>query len=126
MIGKLLTMQQLADQLSVSQRHIRNLMKDGAIVGINVGTVGRPSWRFGQVDIEAFLQRRRMVRPAQKPLRSSSKGALSPMIEVIDFHQRYRDNLAAKAEVRAKAKVKTEADQARRHSKRRSAKPDAP
>lgn len=120
MTGKLLTMQQLADQLSVSQRHIRNLMKDGAIVGIDLGTAGRPSWRFEQGEIEAFLQRRRVARPVPKPLRRLSTGAVFPLIEVIDFHQRYRDNLAAKAEARAKARATKEADRASRRPKRRS------
>ncbi|KRE13452.1 hypothetical protein ASE63_18440 [Bosea sp. Root381] len=124
MTGKLLTMGQLAEHLSVSQRHIRNLMKEGAIVGINVGTHGRPSWRFDQQEVQAFLQRRRIIAPQPKPLRSSVKAAPPFEFEVIDFHQRHLDTLSAKAAAREKAKAQKEADRARRRPKRRAPEPE--
>ncbi|MGC0238299.1 helix-turn-helix domain-containing protein [Arthrobacter sp. SD76] len=52
---RFLTLQQVADELSVGQPTIRELLRLGELRGIQVG--GRGVWRIERKEIEAFIQR---------------------------------------------------------------------
>lgn len=52
---RFVTLQQVADELSVGQPTIRELLRSGELRGIQVG--GRGVWRIERKEIEAFIQR---------------------------------------------------------------------
>lgn len=56
----LMTLAEVAAVLKVSPRHVRNLMTAGDLVGINIGTGKKSIWRFESVDLDRFIERRRM------------------------------------------------------------------
>lgn len=94
---KLLSIDQVAEYLAVTAKHIRNLMKLGALTAVDVGVGGKRIWRFEVKEVQAFIERRRVISPEAKALRPARKTKSWAGIEVIDFGQRYRDGLAAKA-----------------------------
>jgi excisionase family DNA binding protein len=80
-----------AAQLGVSERQLRELIRDGKIPFVNVGAATRPAYRLRPVDIEAFILQRTTI--CQKS--EVSTNAAAPAIgfttsksEVIDFAAR--------------------------------------
>lgn len=55
----LLTIEQVADQLQVSTRTVRRIMKTDALKGFMVGK----RWRFTQSEVEAYLRRQQEKKP---------------------------------------------------------------
>ena len=53
---QLKTVQQVAERLQVHEETIRRWLRDGELVGINLG--GKSGWRIREREIEAFLERR--------------------------------------------------------------------
>lgn len=51
---RFLTIEQVAEELSVSTAQIRALLKSGDVRGIQVG--GRGVWRIGTSDVEAYIE----------------------------------------------------------------------
>jgi excisionase family DNA binding protein len=77
--------------LGVSERQLRDLIRDGKIPFVNVGLAERPAYRLRPVDIEAFIVQRTTI--CQKS--EASTNAAAPAIgsttsksEVIDFAAR--------------------------------------
>jgi len=62
----LLTVKQVAEQLSVSDSTIYALAENRMLVGCKIG-VGRGTWRFHQSDVEAYLQASKTDQPEQAP-----------------------------------------------------------
>jgi excisionase family DNA binding protein len=56
MQDQLKTVQQVAERLQVHQETVRKWLRDGELVGINLG--GKSGWRIREREIEAFLERR--------------------------------------------------------------------
>ncbi|WP_307433132.1 helix-turn-helix domain-containing protein [Pseudarthrobacter defluvii] len=52
---RFVSLQQVADELSVGQPTIRELLRSGELRGIQVG--GRGVWRIERKEIEAYIQR---------------------------------------------------------------------
>ncbi|MSR55803.1 MAG: DNA-binding protein [Gemmataceae bacterium] len=62
-----LTVQTVADQLTVKQQAILDWIRTGQLVAVNVGRgTERPRWRIASTDLDAFLAGRRAT-PAVKP-----------------------------------------------------------
>ncbi|WP_127187577.1 helix-turn-helix domain-containing protein [Arsenicitalea aurantiaca] len=87
-IEKLLTPAEVADMLSLSERHLRSLTAEGSIAAINISLLGaRPRYRYEPSEVEDFKSRRKVVlqevfptsRPASRgfSLRGASTGASS-------------------------------------------------
>lgn len=53
---QLLTVQQVAERLQVHQETIRKWLREGELVGINLG--GKSGWRIRDEEVEVFLRRR--------------------------------------------------------------------
>lgn len=57
MIARMLTARELADLLRLDEKTVRRRTRRGEIPAVNVGTENRPSWRYDQRRIEAWLKR---------------------------------------------------------------------
>ncbi|HUE72008.1 MAG TPA: helix-turn-helix domain-containing protein [Pirellulaceae bacterium] len=71
MSKKHFTTGQAAEEISVTDEKIRDLIKAGEIAAIDVSlhAGGKPRWRIAASDLEAFLLRRRTQPPATAPKR---------------------------------------------------------
>lgn len=56
----LMTLDEVASVLRVSHRHVRNLMANGDLVGINIGAGKKSIWRFKPAELDRFIEHRRM------------------------------------------------------------------
>jgi len=66
----LIHMTQAAEELGICERQLRKLIRSGDVAAINIGTGGRPSWRFSPADLDNFKSRQ------DQPRRSSPKPRL--------------------------------------------------
>lgn len=60
---KMLTTEQVADQLSVKVETVRDWLRRGLLVGYKIG--GAKDWRVKPSDLNAFLEKRRNIREEQ-------------------------------------------------------------
>jgi len=74
MDDQLKTVQQVAERLQVHQETVRKWLRDGELVGINLG--GKSGWRIRVSEVEAFLERRAEL--SKNPAESDPGGAGSP------------------------------------------------
>lgn len=55
-MGELLSVDDVADRLGVTEQTVRKLIRSGDLVAINIGTgAKRGVWRLHPEDVEAFL-----------------------------------------------------------------------
>ena len=54
MAGKLLTVKDVAEQLRVTERTVREWLRNGRIVGRNLG--GQAGWRVRSEDLDRFIE----------------------------------------------------------------------
>lgn len=61
-LDRLFTLEEVAAALGFSRVHVRRLIKAGKLVGINLNLDdgSRPTWRFRQSDVDAFLNARQV------------------------------------------------------------------
>lgn len=59
MVEKLLTIKEVSDRLSAPPSSVRDLVRVGKLVAINLGTGKRKSLRFEPHELEAFIERSR-------------------------------------------------------------------
>ncbi len=64
-MGRLLTVDQVAERLQVNEQTIRRWLREGELTGVPFG--GRTGWRIGEEDLQAFLERRRMAESGEEP-----------------------------------------------------------
>jgi excisionase family DNA binding protein len=62
--NRLYTVGELAEYFRVDPESIRRWLRDGRLIGINLGR--RSGWRIRQADLEAFVEARR-TRPGETP-----------------------------------------------------------
>lgn len=87
----LLSMAAAATQLGVSERQLRELIRDGKIPFVNVGLAERPAYRLRPVDIEAFIiQRTTVCQKSEASISAAAPatGSTTSKFEVIDFVER--------------------------------------
>jgi excisionase family DNA binding protein len=89
----LLTPEQAASELGISDRQLRDLSSDGAIPFINVGRGNRPARRYEPSDIEAFKAERRRSScqstnaPARKRTATTSSSRVLDIQEILAARQ---------------------------------------
>lgn len=81
----LMTLDEVAAMLKVSPRHIRNLMANGDLAGINIGTGNKSVWRFEPVELGPFIERRRMFNGNLPVPATVKRRRATPISPVIDF-----------------------------------------
>ncbi|PWB84374.1 MAG: DNA-binding protein [Methylocystaceae bacterium] len=78
-------------ELGVSERQLRDLIRDGKIPFVNVGLAGRPAYRLRPVDIEAFIiQRTGICQKSEVSTNAAAPaiGSTTSKSEVVDFAAR--------------------------------------
>ena len=53
-----LTVQQVADKLQLDDSHVRDLIEEGEIHAVNIGTTVRKHWRVPRAELDRFVERR--------------------------------------------------------------------
>ncbi|WP_414684831.1 helix-turn-helix domain-containing protein [Methylosinus sp.] len=97
--GALVSAAQAAGRLGVSERQLRELIRDGKLPYVNVGLGVRPAYRLRPADLEAFILQRTAI--CQKLEASTSGGApangsTTSKSEVIDFAARRAQRISAR------------------------------
>ncbi|WP_414645050.1 helix-turn-helix domain-containing protein [Bosea sp. (in: a-proteobacteria)] len=96
-----MTMQEVADFLNVSPRHVRNLMKAGELSGVNIGIGDRVTWRFDPAEISDFMERRRQDLAPDRTVRRERRRSGSGGYPVIDFAALHVEKQSARAREKA-------------------------
>lgn len=86
-ILNLLTPEQAAEALSISERHLLYLTKDGEIPFVNVGRGQRTIRRYDPADIQAFIESRKVTEVPREATVSvrTSKRQKAELYKPIDF-----------------------------------------
>jgi len=87
----LLSVAAAAARLCVSERQVRDLIRDGKLPYVNVGLGTQPAYRLRPADLEAFILQRTAI--CQKSEASTNapapaNGSMTSKSEVIDFAAR--------------------------------------
>lgn len=56
-MNTVLTVEQVAKELQVSERTVYQYIKDGRLKATNIGTAKRGTWRINREDLDKFLGR---------------------------------------------------------------------
>jgi excisionase family DNA binding protein len=59
--GKMLTVKQVAEQMSVDDKTVRNWIQRGELMAVNIGRI-RPEYRIRPSDLENFIANRETKR----------------------------------------------------------------
>lgn len=54
----MLTVEEVAEQLSVDDQHVRNMIDEGSLDAINIGTGQRKFWRIPAAALDRLLKQR--------------------------------------------------------------------
>lgn len=98
----LLTLEQAAAVLSISTRHLLYFTEDGEIPFINIGRGQRTIRRYDPLDIQDFINRRRMTssKNAASLPRKRRRVGKAPTFEIVDFEKITKDLRQKKKEKR--------------------------
>ena len=55
---EVLTVGEVAERLKVDEQHVRDLIEEGEMAGVNIGTGRRKRWRVAREEFERFKKRR--------------------------------------------------------------------
>jgi excisionase family DNA binding protein len=72
MPNDLYTIRQVARQLRVGEKQVRQWIREGELAVIDLGDVQRPKQRISQLDLQKFLDSRRVVK--EKAVPSANRG----------------------------------------------------
>ncbi|GJD77383.1 helix-turn-helix domain-containing protein [Methylobacterium gregans] len=90
-----LTLQEVAERLGISLRHVQGHVDDGSLVAIDVGRGGdRRSLRVLTDDLEGFVKRRRTAVAKAAPFPNALAGRPKPLPANPDYAQRRAARLA--------------------------------
>ena len=73
MTGELMTLQEVAEYLKLSQRTIYGYAQRGVLPGIKIGT----AWRFRKADLDAWIETQRRL-TEESTARRNGKGGRRP------------------------------------------------
>jgi excisionase family DNA binding protein len=56
MTTRMLTVEDVAEDLAASAEHIRRLIRRGDLAAVNIATSGRPNYRISRASLEKYLR----------------------------------------------------------------------
>ena len=84
-MARLIKPEEVCEWLAISNRHLRSLIRSGAIQVIDIGNATRPTYRFSIACVEEFIEARSSIATRIESPRRAGRMRAAPLYEMVDF-----------------------------------------